>query len=194
MRRTGMIPAPSPVTSRPGMKRMRTLIRIERRAFLREFYPPYPRRQMHKHILIPTDGSPTAQRGVDYGLALARDLGAKVTVLTITDPYSRSGKAVGAPRRPLEEEMHEFSRNQQVEADKILKKVKADAARLGVDTALVHVSEARPAEAILQVAEARGAHLIVIGSHGRRGVNRLLLGSQTAEVLAQTALPVLVVK
>lgn len=149
---------------------------------------------MHKHILIPTDGSATAQRGVDYGLALARDLDAKVTVLTVTDPYSRSGTAAGAGRRSLEEEMHEFAGSQQAAADKILKKVKAEAARLGVDTALVHVSEARPAEAILQVAEARGAHLIVIGSHGRRGVNRLLLGSQAAEVLARAAIPVLIVK
>ena len=72
--------------------------------------------------------------------------------------------------------------------------MKADAGKIGVDVALVHISEARPAEAILHMAGARGAHLIVIGSHGRRGVNRLLLGSQTAEVLARAAVPVLVVK
>jgi nucleotide-binding universal stress UspA family protein len=149
---------------------------------------------MHKHILIPTDGSKTAQRGVDYGLALARDLDAKVTVLTVTDPYSLSGMTVEARWRPSDKEMDRFNRNQKEAADKVLKKVRADAARLGVDTALVHVSEARPAEAILQIAQARGAHLIVIGSHGRRGVNRLLLGSQTAEVLAHATMPVLVVK
>ncbi len=131
---------------------------------------------MRKHILVPTDGSETAQRGVDYGLALARDLGAKVTVLTVTDPYRLSDAA------------------EKEAADRVLQKVKADAGKLGVDTALVHVSEARPAEVILKVAEARGAHLIVIGSHGRRGVNRLLLGSQAAEVLARAAIPVLVVK
>jgi nucleotide-binding universal stress UspA family protein len=149
---------------------------------------------VHKHILVPTDGSETARRGVDFALALARDLGAKVTVLTVTDPYSRAGMTGGASWRRSDEEMDERDRRQKEAADKVLNKVKADAGKMGVDIALVHVSEARPAEAILQTAAARGAHLIVIGSHGRRGVNRLLLGSQTAEVLAHAAIPVLVVK
>ena len=65
---------------------------------------------MHKHILIPTDGSETAQRGVDYALALARDLGAKVTVLTITDPYSRAGMTTGVSWRRSDEDMNEFNR------------------------------------------------------------------------------------
>jgi nucleotide-binding universal stress UspA family protein len=149
---------------------------------------------MHKHILIPTDGSETARKGVDFALSLARDLGAKVTVLTITDPYSRIGMTAGARWKGSDEEMNEHNRRQKEAADKVLHEVKADAGKMGVDVALVHVSEARPAEAILHTAGARGAHLIVIGSHGRRGVNRLLLGSQTEEVLAHAAVPVLVVK
>ena len=149
---------------------------------------------MHKHILVPTDGSETAQRGVDYALALARDLGAKVTVLTITDPYSRVGMTAGKSWRRSDLDTDEFNRRQKGAADKVLNKVNGDAVKMGVDVALVHVSEARPAEAILHTAGARGAHLIVIGSHGRRGVNRLLLGSQTAEVLAHAAIPALVVK
>jgi len=149
---------------------------------------------MHKHILIPTDGSETAQKGVDYGLALAKDLGAKVTVVNITDPYPLSGLAIGAGWIPSEEEMNQYNEGQKEGAAKILEAVKAQADSLGVDTALVHVSEARAAEAILQTAEARGAHLIVMSSHGRRGVERVLLGSQTAEVLAYSTIPVLVVK
>ena len=149
---------------------------------------------MHKHILVPTDGSETAQRGVDYALALARDLGAKVTVLTITDPYSRDGITARASWIRSDEQVNEFNRGQKEAADKVLKKVKADAGKMGVDIALLQVSEARPAEAILQTAAVRGAHQIVIGSHGRRGMNRFLLGSQTAEVLAHAVVPVLVVK
>jgi nucleotide-binding universal stress UspA family protein len=149
---------------------------------------------MHKHILIPTDGSEAAQRGVDYALMLARDLGAKVTALTVTDPYSRAGMDAGASWKRSDEEVNEFDKKQREAAYAILNKVKADAGEIGVDIALVHVSEARPAEAILQTAWARGAHLIVIGSHGRRGIDRVLLGSQTAEVLAHSAIPVLVVK
>ena len=120
---------------------------------------------MHKHILVPTDGSETAQRGVDYALALARDLGAKVTVLTITDPYSRVGMTAGKSWRRSDLDTDEFNRRQKGAADKVLNKVKGDAVKMGVDVALVHVSEARPAEAILHTAGARGAHLIVIGSH-----------------------------
>jgi len=149
---------------------------------------------MHKHILIPTDGSETAQKGVDFALSLARDLDAKVTVLTVTNPYSRTEMTAGARWKGSDEEMNEYNRRHKEAADKVLHEVKADAGKMGVDVALVHVSEARPAEAILHMAGARGAHLIVIGSHGRRGVNKLLLGSQTAEVLAHAAIPVLVVK
>jgi nucleotide-binding universal stress UspA family protein len=159
-----------------------------------DLYRNVRRQQMHKHILVPTDGSETAQRGVDYALALARDLGAKVTVLTITDPYSRDGITARASWIRSDEQVNEFNRGQKEAADKVLKKVKADAGKMGVDIALLQVSEARPAEAILQTAAVRGAHLIVIGSHGRRGINRFLLGSQTAEVLAHAVVPVLVVK
>jgi nucleotide-binding universal stress UspA family protein len=159
-----------------------------------DLYRNVRRQQMHKHILVPTDGSETAQRGVDYALALARDLGAKVTVLTITDPYSRDGITARASWIRSDEQVNEFNRGQKEAADKVLKKVKADAGKMGVDIALLQVSEARPAEAILQTAAVRGAHLIVIGSHGRRGMNRFLLGSQTAEVLAHAVVPVLVVK
>jgi len=149
---------------------------------------------MPKHILIPTDGSETARRGVDYGLALAKDIGAKVTAVTCTDPYPLSGLAVGAGWIPSEEELNAFNRSQAEAAQKILQAVKAAAADLGIEASIFHASEARPADAILQTAEARGADLIVIGSHGRRGVDRLLLGSQTAEVLARATIPVLVVK
>lgn len=64
----------------------------------------------------------------------------------------------------------------------------------GVDADLVHVPDQRAADAILEAAKAHKADLIVIASHGRRGVERVLLGSQTAEVLAHSSIPVLVVK
>ncbi|MBN9244730.1 MAG: universal stress protein [Mesorhizobium sp.] len=149
---------------------------------------------MPKHILIPTDGSETAQRGVDYGLALARNLGAKATILTCTDPYPLSGLAVGAGWIPSEDELNAFNKSQAEAAGKVLQAVRTAAASHNVETALLHASDARPATAILQTAEACGADLIVMGSHGRRGVDRLLLGSQTAEVLARATIPVLVVK
>jgi nucleotide-binding universal stress UspA family protein len=149
---------------------------------------------MPKHILIPTDGSETAQKGVDYGLALARDLGAKVTVVTATDPYPMPVLALGAGWIPSEEEMNDYNAAQKAAADKLLRAVKEAADKLGVHAASVHVADIRPADAILETARARGAQLIVMASHGRRGVSRLVLGSQAAEVVALADVPVLVVK
>lgn len=59
---------------------------------------------------------------------------------------------------------------------------------------VVHVEDKRPAEAILELSQAQGCDLIVMASHGRRGLGKLLLGSQTAEVLSYTTIPVLVVR
>lgn len=119
---------------------------------------------------------------------------AAIKIVTMTDPYSRVGMTAGASWRRSDKTMNEFYWKQKVAADKVLNKVKADAGKIGIDAALVHVSEARLAEAILHMAGTQGAHLIVIGYHDRRGANRLLLGSQAAELLAHAAIPVLVVK
>jgi nucleotide-binding universal stress UspA family protein len=102
--------------------------------------------------------------------------------------------ALGAGWVPSAEEMNDYNAAQKEMADKLLQDVKAAAGKLGVDVALVHVANIRPADAILEAASARGAQLIVMASHGRRGVSRLVLGSQTAEVLALSDIPVLVVK
>ena len=149
---------------------------------------------MYKHILVPTDGSDLAGKGVQQGLALAKALGARVTVVTATEPFPVSGFALGAGWVPSGADMQEFSAAQKEDAEKILAAVKAEAAKAGVDADLVHVPDQRAADAILEAAKVHKADLIVIASHGRRGVERVLLGSQTAEVLAHSTIPVLVVK
>jgi nucleotide-binding universal stress UspA family protein len=149
---------------------------------------------MYKHILIPTDGSDLAGKGVKQGLALAKALGAKVTAVTATEPFPISGLAIGAGWVPSEADMQDFNAAQKEGADKILAAVKAEAAKVGVEVDLVHAPGERAAEAILDAATTRKVDLIVIASHGRRGVERVLLGSQTAEVLAHSSIPVLVVK
>jgi nucleotide-binding universal stress UspA family protein len=79
-------------------------------------------------------------------------------------------------------------------AAEILAKIKAAADKIGVIAETVHVPDSRPAEAILESAARHGCSLIVMASHGRRGISRLLLGSQTAEVVAHSPVPVLVVR
>ncbi|WP_353813118.1 universal stress protein [Mesorhizobium sp.] len=72
--------------------------------------------------------------------------------------------------------------------------MRESAARIGVSADVLHVPDARPAEAIVEAAKAQEGSLIVMASHGRRGLGRLLLGSQTSEVLAHSPVPVLVVR
>lgn len=149
---------------------------------------------MYHHILISTDGSEVAQKGVDHGLTLAKALGAKVTVITVTDPYPYQMSAAGVGWVPGPNEIALFQEGQAEYAKKLLAKVAEAGKKLDLGVETLHVPDARPAEAILDTAAAEGCSLIVMGSHGRRGIGRLLLGSQTSEVLAHSPLPVLVVR
>ena len=150
---------------------------------------------MYKHILIPTDGTDVAKKGVDQGLSLAQGLGAMVTIITVTERlHTYAGPAGGAGWTPAPDEMVEYEAGQKEAADKILAEAKSAADRLGVKAETVHVPDALPAEAILAAAKDRGCSLIAMSSHGYRGLDRLLLGSQTSEVLAHSPIPVLVIR
>lgn len=149
---------------------------------------------MYTHILITTDGSELAQRGVDHGLSLAKALGAKVTILTITERFPFQATSAGAGWVPTASDIESYEQGQKEIAQEVLKSVKEKADKYGVEASVRHIPDAWPAEAIVEIAKKDGCNLIVMASHGRRGIGRLLLGSQTAEVLAHSPLPVLVVK
>jgi len=150
---------------------------------------------MYKHILIPTDGSELAQKGVEHGLSMAKSLGGKVVIIVVTEPFPISaGGAAAAGWLPGPVEVEQYQSSQKAFAEEILGSVKAAADKIGVASETLHIPDSRPAEAILETAKARGCSLIVMASHGRRGITRLLLGSQTAEVLAHSPVPVLVVR
>ena len=149
---------------------------------------------MYRHILIASDGSALAGKGLDAGLALASALQAKATLVTVSDPWQAvmaaepSGLALGAELR------EERRREQQVRAQAVIDDAQARAARSGVELAARYVAERLADEAILETAESCGADLIVMASHGHRGLRRLLLGSQTQSVVSRGHLPVLVVR
>lgn len=146
---------------------------------------------MYKHILIATDGSELARKGVDHGLSLAKSLDARVTVVTVTESfpiYAGEGWALGA------DDLERYDAEQARFAEELFEPIKAAAAKLGIACDTRHVPRRRPAEAILEVAAEQGCSLIVMASHGRRGLSRLLLGSQTSEVVSHSPLPVLVVR
>ncbi|TCV96831.1 universal stress protein [Biostraticola tofi] len=150
---------------------------------------------MYQHILLSTDGSDVAQQGIDQGLSLAQKLGAKVTIITVTEQlHTYAGPAGGAGWIPAPDEMVAYEAGRKEAAERVLAKAKAAAGRLGVEAQTIHRPDALPAEAIIATARERGCNLIVMSSHGRRGLDRLLLGSQTSEVLAQSPIPVLVIR
>src|SRR5262245_32702537 len=151
--------------------------------------------RMHANILLTTDGSDVARKGVEYGLALAKALNAKVTVITVTEPLPvvyGSGHAAGWI--PSQEEFDRFDAACKERAGKVLDEARAMAEQMGITAELLHVPNAQPATAITETAKSRGCDLVVMASHGRRGLRKLLLGSQTSEVLVNGSVPVLVVQ
>jgi len=146
---------------------------------------------MYANILLSTDGSDVARKGVKHGIALAKPLNAKVTVITVTEPlWVDYGSGGWIPPR---EQFDRFDAACKERADKVLDEARAMAEQIGISAELLHVPNAHPATAIIETAKSRGCDLIVMASHGRRGLRKLLLGSQTSEVLADGSVPVLVV-
>jgi len=148
---------------------------------------------MYKHILIATDGSELAGKGVEHGLALAKPLGAKVTVLTVTEPLSTAALQA-ATHGGLENPLSQYERQMDHDVKKLTDPIVKKATELGITIEVERETDEFPAEAIIRSAKRKGCDVIVMSSHGRRGVSKLLLGSQTAEVLMHTTIPVLVIR
>lgn len=147
---------------------------------------------MYKHILITTDGSSMAQKGVDHGIALAKVTGARVTILTVTPPFPMLPGVMGEGSYASAAVLDDYDAGQRQAAEEILLPCQAQAE--GLDAKVLHIPDARPADAILRSADELDCDLICMASHGRRGVKRLLLGSQAAEVVAHSARAVLIVR
>jgi nucleotide-binding universal stress UspA family protein len=143
---------------------------------------------MYKHMLIATDGSELAQKAVEQGLELAKKIGANVTAVTVTEPWPVTMVGDVVVAYPIEE----YEQSAAESAAKVLSNVSAAAARQGVACTTVHVKDKYPAEGIIDTAKAKGCDLIAMSSHGRRGLTKLLLGSQAAEVLTHSTIPVLI--
>lgn len=148
---------------------------------------------MYKHILIATDGSELARKGLEHGLALAKPLQANVTVLAVTLPL-RPEMANAARLGGVDDPVARY--DQQIDANMKdrFAYIEQRGFEHGVTVDLVHEIDDSPAEAIVRFANLKGCDLIVMSSHGRRGLRKVILGSQTSEVLAHTTIPVLVVR
>jgi nucleotide-binding universal stress UspA family protein len=143
---------------------------------------------MYRNLLIATDGSELADKGVTHGLALAKALGAKVTVVTVSDPWTIYMTGEVGATFPVEA----YVRACEASASAILAAVAKRAEAMGVACEKRYVKDEFPAEGILETAKNEGSDLIVMASHGRSGVQRLLLGSQANKVVTHSTVPVLV--
>ncbi|MDG0853216.1 universal stress protein [Roseateles puraquae] len=144
---------------------------------------------MFKRILVPTDGSDITAKAVTTAVQLAQVHGAQLLTLSVMEPFPYSAVSEIQPVPP-----QEFIDAQQRVASQRVEAVCAAAAAQGM-ACKGHTIEALHAwEAIIDHAKSEGVDLIVMASHGRRGVAALLLGSETQKVLTHTELPVLVVK
>jgi nucleotide-binding universal stress UspA family protein len=142
---------------------------------------------VYKNILLPTDGTEFCEKAVRHGVALAKLGGARVTGVTVTVPM-RLPQSVPPD---LAERLRESRR---VEAEEILASVEATAKASGVQCETLEVNDEHPYQGIISTAQSKGCDLIVMASHGRRGVSALLIGSETQKVLGHSTIPVLVVR
>ena len=141
---------------------------------------------MYKHILIPTDGSDLSHEAVEHGIALARAVGARATALTVTEPLYVSAFEPSI--------VEPYKKHVAALATKHLDAAKNAASASNVLCELVRLEHEHPYQAIIEAAQARGCDVIVMASHGRRGISAIVLGSKTVKVLTHSPIPVVVVR
>ena len=143
---------------------------------------------MYTNILIPTDGSELAGKAVQHGIALAKRIGANVTVLTVLAPFH----VLTTDAQMLEDTPTSYQARIQERAEKTLGAVARAAQAASVPCEMVHVEQEHPYQAIIDTAKSKGCDLIVMASHGRHGISAIVLGSETVKVLTHSKIPVLV--
>ncbi|HLJ28677.1 MAG TPA: universal stress protein [Candidatus Angelobacter sp.] len=143
---------------------------------------------MYKHILIPTDGSELAGKAVEHGLTLAKQLGAKVTIATVWTPYH----IWTLETRMVEDTPAEYKAHMREQAAKLLSGILNSAKAAGIPCDTLQVEHEHAYQAIIDAAKSNGCDLIVMASHGRRGISAIILGSVTVKVLTHSRIPVLV--
>ncbi len=144
---------------------------------------------MFKRILVPTDGSDITKKAVETAIGLARSVNAKLYTLSVKEPFPYSAISEMQPTPP-----QEFFDAQERIASARVKEVRESAESQSLQCEAHTVEALHPWEAVIEHARRHECDLIVMASHGRRGVTALLLGSETQKVLTHSKVPVLVVR
>ena len=146
---------------------------------------------MYQNLLIPTDGSELSQKAVESGLTLAALCNASVVVLKVVPRYPHDYFEGGLTR---EADIQQQEKHWSDAAQAMVNTIKAEGAERGVNITTAVVKSDMVAESIIVAAKKHECDLIVMASHGRRGVKRLLLGSETQHVLTDSHIPGLVLR
>ena len=147
---------------------------------------------MFKHILVPTDGTTLSLKAAKAAMAMARKHKAKVTAIHVIPPWTPPMGTDGVIYYPDTFSPREYKKVTEAEARRALEMVEALANRAGVRFDALFVTDDAPWEAIVGAARRKKCDLVVMASHGRRGIAGLLLGSETTKVLTHSRVPVLV--
>jgi nucleotide-binding universal stress UspA family protein len=146
----------------------------------------------YEHLLVPSDGSRLSDAALAQALDLAKTLGAKITLVHVQPPLPVSLVGMGDMLDPAT--IESLSITAERESSRIVEEARAVAAAQGLDLQTEVIKQDLPHRAIVDAAKRHGCDLIVMASHGRRGLSSLLLGSETQRVLVNAAVPVLVVR
>jgi nucleotide-binding universal stress UspA family protein len=173
---------------------------------------------MYKNILIPTDGTEFSEKAIRHGIALAKLAGAKITGVTVTNAFrglagvqvprvdrtdpivhlddgsvAAMPKIYGAAR--FDEQFDKLEKIRQQRGNivrAVLDTIEVAAKASSVPCELVEVEDEHPYKGIIRTAKEKGCDLIVMASHGRRGISALVIGSETHKVVTHTNIPVLI--
>lgn len=143
---------------------------------------------MFKHLLIPTDGSDLSNMAITQGVKFAKEINARITGITVTMPFH----FFALEATMLVESMDIYTADTKAMATRNLQVLKDAAQAAGVDCDTLHSVSEQPYEAIVKTAQNEGCDVIFMASHGRRGLQALIMGGETHKVLTHTKIPVLV--
>jgi nucleotide-binding universal stress UspA family protein len=147
---------------------------------------------VYRHLLVPSDGTELSLHALDQALALAKALGAQLTLLHVQPPLPVPLVGMGDMLDPAT--VDSLSQTAARESERILQDGQAAALAAGLAIHTEVVKQDLPYRAIVEAAQRHGCDLIVMASHGRKGLSGLLIGSETQRVLLHAPIPVLVVR
>lgn len=145
---------------------------------------------MYSKILVPLDGGQASERALREAVSLAKLMGGRLTLLHVVDDYPMMIEMSAAI------DFDAVRRHMRMQGDEIVGKAKVMAAAEGVeaDTSVTDITQGRVADAILKAVDSTHSELVVMGTHGRRGFNHLVMGSDAEAVVRQCKVPVMVVR